>query len=309
MAAAAETTFQEGLYDDAWFRLRALASLKRINASSWDYSDSLLLYAPGGDDEYEASQQSDTAYAWLITQPEQRYLQDVAGKMAAALPDYFEYVDLGPGTAHKEYYLFDALQAAGKEFVYRPVDISPAYLEAAASSAAGRGIAVQPILSPFEDLATKLETGERPRFVSLGLTYSNYPPETILSMLAAIAGPGGYAFVEVQLRERVDMAAITNAYQRDIATLSSLKLALLGIEHEGDVESYVCDDAVRMWAVLRNIPPQLEAVGVKRGDKLMTFMSLRPTLEQFEADIVKHFRSYELLDAEQPFVGALITPT
>ncbi len=61
-------------------------------------------------------QREDDPYAKLITEPERAYLQSIADDIVAELPDGFEYIDLGPGTAHKEQFIFDAARKAGKTF-------------------------------------------------------------------------------------------------------------------------------------------------------------------------------------------------
>jgi len=294
-------------YNEAWYQNRALASLKKIDEGIWDYSDSLLLYVPGGDNEYEAAQRPDNAYAKLITEPERAYLADIAPKIAEELPGEFEFIDLGPGTAHKEQYLFDECAKLGKKFVYKPVDISKHYLKMAEEYASAQHIQVEPILSAFEDLSSRLEPSIIPRFVSLGLTYINFAPAEILNLLKDIAGSNGKIFINAQIRERADMAAITDAYSADAASgMLDAKLKVLGINPQTDVSEILCDDAVKTWVSLQIVPPELATMGVKPGDKLLTFQSLRPSLEELEEAVSQASAKYKLLDTGHGFVGAVL---
>ena len=115
-------------YDNNWFKKRAFESITPISPNVWDYSDSLLLYISSGVEKYESLQETNTPYFKLVTQPEREYLQSIAKEVVDQLPLDFEYIDLGPGTEHKEQYFFDELKRQGKKFTYIPVDISGHYL-------------------------------------------------------------------------------------------------------------------------------------------------------------------------------------
>jgi len=176
------------LYSLDWFENRAFSSLKKITTGIFDYSDSLLLYVSGLDDEYEKIQHKDNPYCTLVTAPEQEYLQQIAKDVVIRLPKNFEYIDLEPGSEHKEQYLFDEIQKTKKKCVYRPVDISQKFLDMAVAHAKDRGILTKPVRASFEELTTVLQKSNSPRFISLGLTYSNYKPQEVLKLLADIAG-------------------------------------------------------------------------------------------------------------------------
>ncbi len=244
-------------FDTRWFQDRAFRSLQKIRDTEWDYSDSLLLYLPGSDENYDTVQETDTPYHTLVTAPERAYLRDIAEDIVAALPNEFEYIDLGPGTEHKEQFIFDALERAGKRCVYRPVDISERYLKLSAEHAGAQGIAVQPIRSPFEALPQVLGSSRMPRFVSLGLTYSNYHPEKILPLVKEIAGEGGVVFIEAQIRERTDMDTIQEIYRGVADLMAGDKIRLLGLDPEKDIERSDVTDEVRVWYTLKVAPRSL----------------------------------------------------
>lgn len=304
-----ETSFERPpaveLYSQEWFKERALASIKKIKDGYWDYSDSLLLYIPGGEEAYESIQQEDDPYAELMTKPETAYLKSIAQEMAATLPDEFEYIDLGPGTAHKEQYLFDALKESHKKFVYRPVDISAYYLKLCAAHASEQDIPVAPLRASFEELPEKLGAPALPRFVSLGATFMNYHPQEIISLLRHIAGIGGKIFVEAQARDRIDMTKMADIY-KGIIGVADPKLLLLGVDPETDVLSRESDSGIQLWCTLKNVNDVLSAKGIQPGDKLLMFQSLRYTKEMMEEEFSKAKISYTLLDTGAPFLGAML---
>jgi hypothetical protein len=293
------------IYGDEWFRAHALNSLKRIDDRSWDYSDSLLLYLPEGEKEYELIQEKSNPYSELITKPEMNYLEEIADEVVAELPETFEYIDLGPGTSHKEQYIFDAAKKAGKSFVYTPVDISAHYLGLSTRYAQSRGVAVNPLRVSFEDLPQLLKKSGTARFVSIGLTFGNYHPSNILPLLKSIAGSSGVAFINTQMRDRVDMNEVKKVYAEEASKVFDPKLELLQL-HSDDISERVVDEGISVWYTLRSINPLLEEKGVRIGDKLLVFQSLRYTKDTLEKSLVQVFPNHLFLDRGGQFVGTLL---
>lgn len=304
-AVRARESGEKREYSPDWFKHRAFSSLKQIGQGTWDYSDSLLLYVPGSEDSYEKIQKEENSYHALVTQPEREYLAAIASPVVSELPSKFRYVDLGPGTEHKEQFIFDAARAQGKEFTYIPVDISDKFLNLSATYASAQGIPIEPLQVPFEELPSVLKFGDVPHFVSLGLTYSNFDPESILRLLQSIAGKDGFAFINAQLRERVDMNALAKTYREDAIALAMAKMKLLGLGKE-NVETIETDDGIRSWCVLASSTPELEAIGMHAGDRLLVFESLRPERQQLEEGVKKVFAEYTVLDTGASFVGVLL---
>lgn len=297
---------KQSLYDYEWFRQRALASIYKIGEGAWDYSDSLLLYIPGSDEEYESVQKGDSLYNKFVTTPEYEYLVKAAPEIVSQLPDSFEYIDLGPGTEHKEQIIFDEAQKQGKSFVYIPVDISERYLSLSTEHARFQGLTVRPLRSSFEELREKLWTAKLPRFISLGMTYGNSEPPIALSLLEQLVGKNDTAFIDAQIRDRVDIEGIKDTYLIAAKELVADKLGLLGIDPEKDVDQVEVTDEVAQWNRLCHVPPELTKVGIHPGDRLLVYRSLRPTLAEFKAGISSKFSRYKLIDTSDQFVGALI---
>ena len=297
---------KEALYGQEWFQKRAFESLKDLGEGRWDYSDSLLLYVPGSDEKYEEVQETDTLYHRLITAPEREYLQGVAESVVSELPNGFEYIDLGPGTEHKEQFIFDAAKNQSKAFVYRPVDISNRYLQLSTEYANQQGLPTDPLKSSFEELPIILGRESQPRFVSLGLTYGNYEPAEILSLLKELIGENGTAFINAQIRERVDIEAIREIYEGVAESMAAAKIRLLGLDPEADIAEREVTDQIKVWYTLKHSTPQLESKGVKAGDNLLVFQSLRPRMALFEEALQKEFPRHKVLDEGGSFVGALL---
>ena len=293
-------------YSLNWFRERAFLSLKKISDGVFDYSDSLLLYIPGSDEEYEKVQHEGNPYHEMVTAPEQEYLQQIAKDVVARLPESFEYIDLGPGSEHKEQYVFDQLEEQGKKCVYRPVDISEKFLAMAVSHAEAQKITTKPIRASFEELPSVLQKSDKPRFVSLGFTYSNYKPQEILKLLADVADSDGYVFINSQIRERVDIGRLAEIYGEDV--LSIAKLKLLGLDAEVDIEDLHANEDIQMWCTLKKVTPRLAEMGLKIGDKILLFQSLRPSMEKLKRDLDEAgFGNYTMFDIGESFVGVLFS--
>lgn len=297
----------ENKYNKEWFRNRALNSIKKIGPNTWDYSDSLLLYiSASGSDTYEELQETGSPYFNLITKPEQEYLVSIAKDIAEALPTKFEYIDLGPGTEHKEQFFFDELKKLGKEFIYRPVDISQHFLDLAEKHASEQGITSKPIQASFEELPEKLGNAELPRFVSLGLTFSNYSPQIILKLLSDISGTGGLIFINAQIRDRVDMKELERIYSEDSAHMADEKLELLGLKHGEDVTIPRANEDIRTWCSVLKASDDLQKLGVQNGDRLLVFQSLRYTKESLGKELREFGKPYEIFDTGSSFIGSLI---
>ncbi len=291
-------------YDQEWFKNRAFNSLRKISDGIWDFSDSLLLYTASGSEVYEQLQEVDTPYFNLVTKPEREYLQSIAKNIANVLPDNFEYIDLGPGTEHKEQFLFDELKKQGKTFTYIPVDISDHFLDIAESHASKQGVSVRRMKGAFEELPELLGKPTIPRFVSIGLTFSNYAPQDILKLLTDVAGENGYAFINAQIRDRVDMVELQKVYQDDAVHLVDDKVRLIGLDPVQDITPRLADEGFRVSCFILRSNKHLEDIGIKNGDTLIVFQSLRYTTESLGNELSNY--THESFDTGSSFIGTII---
>lgn len=295
---------REEKYNAQWFKERAFKYFKKIEDGIWDYSDSLLLYTQSGAEIYEELQETDSPYYNLVTKPEREYLEVIAKNIADILPDNFEYIDLGPGTEHKEQFLFNELKKRNKKFIYYPVDISDQYLDLAEARARNQNIEVRKVKSSFEELPEVLGKHNLPRFISIGLTFSNYQPKEILNLLKKIAGDNSYIFLNSQMRDRVDMNELQKVYQDDAVHLVDEKVKLIGLDPDTDISPRIADQGFHVWTKVIKNNSELEKLGVRVGDKIMVFQSLRYTKESLEEELKS--LNYQILDAGSSFIASLI---
>lgn len=294
----------EKKYNQEWFKNRAFKSLRKITDGIWDYSDSLLLYISSGAKTYESLQEVDTPYFRLVTKPEHEYLRSIAKDVASALPNHFEYIDLGPGTEHKEQFLFDELKKQGKTFTYVPVDISDHFLDIAESHATNQGIQVKRMRAAFEEMPELLGIPTIPRFVSLGLTFSNYNAKDIIGLLKNIAGKNGFVFINTQIRDRVDMIELQKVYQDDAIHLVDDKMQLIGLDPIQDITPRIADDGFLVSCFVLRSNKALEEIGIKNGDKLIVFQSIRYTKETLEELLIND--NHVLFDTGSSFIASVI---
>ena len=296
----------ETKYTTEWFRDRAFTTIHKLDAHSWDYSDSLLLYISSGVEQYETLQKEDTPYFALVTKPEREYLQSIAKEVIQSLPSKFEFIDLGPGTEHKEQFFFDEIKKLGKECEYVPVDISDHYLKLAEEHANAQGIKVNPLKASFEELPSVLGESSIPRFVTIGLTFSNYEPQIILDLLKKIAGKSGFVFINAQMRDRTDMASLQKVYAEDAVTLADGKLKLIGLDPNKDVTPRQTNDGFQVWCSLINQNKDTESIGMLPGDKILVFQSLRYTPEQLTKELNSASGKYQMFDTGSSFIATLL---
>lgn len=295
-------------YDIDWFHKRAWEVLRKHPDGYWDFSDSLLLYLPSAVKEYEEIQQDESPYAQLITIPEIEYLQSIVVDIVSHLPDEFNYIDLGPGTEKKEQFIFDAARKAGKQFTYIPVDVSEYYLQLATKNAESQNIPVTPIQCSFEELPYALSDVTGHKYILLGLTFGNYFPQDVFRILKDIAAGNGTAFIDPQIRDRVDMQRIAHLYAPDENMSFLEKVTLLGLDPATDIEgaTYQYDEDIRVWCTVEKPTEKLAALGMKPGDKILLFQSLRYTIAQLEKELQAAGAEYTFLDTGSSFMGTLI---
>lgn len=301
-----QETLNTERYTRTWFVERAKNSFKKLEDGKWDFSDSLLLYMPSGEEVYINVQNTDTPYYKLVTAPEHEYLKDIASQVVVELPDDFVFIDLGPGTEHKEQFFFDACKNQNKIFRYVPVDISDYYLRLAKDYAEKQSIPTQPIKSAFEELPSVLTDISGPRFVSLGLTFSNYNSQEVIRLMTAIAGSGGYIFLNTQIKERIDMSLIREVYQNIVGDLCKDKLELLGLVVGVHVSELRVDENNRTWCTILQLNDELKALGVVIGDEILVLQSLRYYKSDLERELEKTGLAYTTYDTGETFVASLI---
>jgi hypothetical protein len=291
-------------YNEEWFKKRALASLKKVDDTTWDYTDSLLLYSPQGATAYTNAQEETSPYYISVIKPELEHLNVVAEEVSKILPQSFDFIALGPGTGEKEVYFLDVFKKQGKDFTYIPIDVSDHFLRLATEGAQKKNIIVAPKKISFEEFS-KIEKGEKIRFVSLlGLTFSNYTPASILQLLRDVAGVGGYIFIDTQIAERSNLVELKDIYQKYVAPACTQKIRLIGLDPMIDVSERLADEQITISCFLKHANEILQNKGLKNGDKIILFQSLRSSKDSFEK-MLSTFSSI-IFDKDGSYISALI---
>ncbi len=82
---------------------------------------------------------------------------------------------------------------------------------------------------------------------------------------------------------------------------------LLGLDATKDVTKREVNDEIKVWCNIINPSSQLGQKGVKKGDKLIVFQSLRYSKQQLEDELAKTDSTYKLFDIKKSFIGALVS--
>jgi hypothetical protein len=125
------------------------------------------------------------------------------------------YIDLGPGYPIKSLNLIDELIDRGVDLTYYAVDVSPYFLDRAVSAAHQRKLQAIGIRRRFEELEKILDKNLSPavmRVIFLGLTFNNFPPPLIVSILSAITRPGDVCLICCQPCDEVSEADLLKPY-------------------------------------------------------------------------------------------------
>lgn len=300
-------TTEDNIGSQGWFAKEAFRSLKKIEKGSWDYSSSSLLYTLQGSTSYEKIQkdQGEDSYKNIVTSVEKLFIQKIAPKIVKNLPDKFHYIDFGPGTEHKEEYFLEAIKAQGKQALYVPVDISKYMLDIANQYAEQKGFHTHPIHQTFENVTYELD-GLAPdfRFISLGLTFVNYGPQRILSLLNQSVNHHGSSFITVHLRDRIDIEAVRKVYEKTVRDIIFSKIGLLGLNPGVDITEIEVTDAIEIFCTVKNTNEILDRVGIRAGDKMLLFRSYRYTLNDLKSLLRNYDTDY--YDEGVEFIGCVI---
>lgn len=304
----------------AWFESEAKRSYAKIHEGYWDFSDSALIYNEKGMAEYIASQKQSTEYSQEVTQVEHRAIKNMAPEICQTFANKFlglkeenkshnllpfQFIDLGPGTEHKEKYLFDEFEKMQAKFKYIAVDVSDAALKSAEEYAKSLNIPAKTIHNRFDNVeAMKQELDSTAKFFSLGTTFLNFEPSEIINKMLNLCGEKGAVFITSIIRDRIDMAAAQHAFEApEFQRLFKAKLGLLGLSENdcGDVE---VNDKIEVWMTVINPTNVLLAKGMNPGDKVLLLKTPRYSIKQLE-DVVREYADYQLFDTDEPIVGML----
>jgi len=292
-----------------WFEERAKeAFVYNEKEGFWDFADSLLAYGPKSAELYEALQKEDSSYKENVTSEEHEFLQYIAPSIVEDMGDIENFIDLGPGTEHKEDYLLKEFEKLDKKPTYIPVDVNEEMLSKATDHVREMGFEVKPILGTFEDLHEKIKDVEGLRFVSLGLTYINYKPEEINNILGSLMGENGFAFINTQKADENTIETLKHEYMGEGTFgggMFRLQMGLIGL----DKSDYVLEatNDIEVWATIKTPSALLIEKGIKEGDRVLVFRTLRHDPDTLEQVLLKEFNFIKRYNKQNSsFTGFLL---
>lgn len=248
----------------------------------------------------------DPKYASKMLGPEYALLQNNVDLIVEGLPEEFVYVDLGPGLAKKSRLILEHAIATGRKPVYSAVDISPIMLETAEHTLSDLNLESKTFLGDFSKkdnlyLVNK-QLPNKPKFVYLGATISNYNTAYILDVLSSCFSSDDLVYLSMQEKpENIDFVIKqyeTQAYTQGLAEgvrqlgFDSTKMKVRFNEETHDVENYL---------EVEEVPFLLENMNVKAGDEVVFFTSKKSTRNYFQQHVDQFFEGNYIF--EQGFMG------
>lgn len=288
-----------------WFRNRASKVLNwNEDGQYWDFSDSLATWSPETAELY-GSVQKETEYKETVTSDEYRHFAEIYPQLLELLPPIDLYVDLGPGTEEKEREFAHAMRVKNPEMIYVPVDVNKPMLDMAETR--NTDLDPRPVQAPFEDVDKQLPS-DKVVFASLGLTYINYQPEEIHTILKGIIGENGIALVNIQKREGLDIEELKGMYTDGhgfAKELFRIKLELIGLE-EGSY-NLEADNEIEVWAKITKQCKLINCEEVMPGERIKVFRSARYNPEDIERAMDTDFGKVVKLESSTSFVSYLLS--
>lgn len=289
-----------------WFANRAKESLV-MKDGFWDFSDSALFWTDEVMSNYKDAQtDSEDVYKKQVTDSETAYLKKITPDLVSHLPQNINYVDLGPGTENKQDLFIDEIQRRGKKLMYTPVDINKSVIDLVGQHVTKKGIAIHPVHSSFEDMDQFLIDNQTPRFLSLGLTFGNFDIDYILDIFEKTIGKEGLAFINIQPREKVkDFEKLKQAYSGHLTNIYNAKLKLIGLKIDPEIGTIEVTDEVKVYYTVKKPSQLAKNFGIKEGDKLFVFQSMRYPIEFLKSKLESRFDCI-YFDTEDDYLGILL---
>jgi L-histidine N-alpha-methyltransferase len=215
---------------------------------------------------------------YYLTRTERAILAEHADAMIEAAGPPLEIVELGAGSATKTCLLLEALLARQPRARYRPVDVSPAALQQAASELRRfRRLEVKPVVARYPEELGFLHGAEGRRLVLfLGSNIGNYDPPAGRRLLAGVRrhlAPGDALLMGADLRKAQrwlvpaydDAAGVTARFSKNVLARLNREL---GARFELDRFRHVAEwnpAGSRMELYLESMVPhevRIEALGL-----------------------------------------------
>jgi uncharacterized SAM-dependent methyltransferase len=208
-----------------------------------------------------------------------------------------EIIDLGPGYPDKTFPLLECAPAQGLNSRYIPVDISRRFLSIASDACKPYGIPIEPKHCLFEELPVLLppEEPDTARLFIMGVTFMNYTPAEAVALLRSLSGPNTAFLVAAALLPNGPVQQVIAPYTAEDARMFNLlPLDIAGFPASAlDYFVRFQNGRVEMGFTLsRDV--RIAGVEMGKGEEILTSISYRYQLEEFEAVVRRGFTNVQL---------------
>ena len=203
-----------------------------------------------------------------------------------------EIIDLGPGYPDKTFPLLDAVRARGIQCRYIPVDISRRFLSIASDACQGFGVSVHAMHCLFEELPAVLapQPAGTHRLFIMGVTFMNYTAEEAVRLLSSLSGRNTSFLVATVLLPDGPVEPVLAPYRAaDARMFNLLPLDIAGFP-ESCLDYFVRFRHGRVemgFSVMSDV--RIQGVAVQRGEEILTSVSHRYRLEDFQSVLRQGF--------------------
>lgn len=266
------------------------------DSSSW-YIDETRARA------YQSTTESEEYRAGMLDS-ERKLIETNIENIVSALPQKFNFLDLGPGTADKSKIILKHSLIQRKKVEYHALDISKKILEDAIKNVSAMGINTKGYLGNFEtDIPLILQESQTPFFIYLGATYMNYEPEEILAILSESTQKSDSIYISTQ--KMYDEQEILKQYSTKIyPEVVDPLVQSLGIE-DNTLNVRYENGTIEHYLKLKTVPDTLKYYA-KENDEIVFFTSRKPTAEKFK-DNTKEYFSGQYYENDK-FIGLVGQP-
>lgn len=210
-----------------------------------------------------------------------------------------EFYDLGPGFPKKTLPLLNEIRHKKIPLKYVPVDISKSFLKMTESEVAKSNIISEGINCLFEDLPKQIlpkENYDITRIFQIGLTFNNYRPNSILSLLKELMQVNDYSIIITEFYNKNKLESILTPYKDIYAEkFNWLALELMGL----DKNDFVYETNYRNQRIEMGFRPKREIsfkdISLNINNLIVTAISYRYTEYSLTRNIQKHFKHFEML--------------
>jgi uncharacterized SAM-dependent methyltransferase len=232
-----------------------------------------------------------------LHKPIEELVRNYANSLIGINTKKVELYDLGPGLPTKTIPLIKNLQKRNIPFSYIPIDISKSFLKLAQDEVSKFGVNSQGINCLFEELPNKIDKKidtQLTRIFLIGLTFNNYRPNQILSLLSKLCEKNDIAIIITEYYEKDKEKSILIPYQDEYAeNFNFLVLKLMGFEKK-DFKYFARFRNQRIEMGFKPIKKiTVGDLNLKNNDKIITAISYRYTNSSLTRYIQNYYKNFE----------------